>query len=417
MPKTGETFEGNIMTTVANGIKHQCRMKRQTVKGTLAGASLGQIIRREKSSFEQKRETFTTDSEINTIQQVRSSRHGSKTINGSIDGLLSPGTYTDPISAILRRDFAAVQSLSALSITIAGSLGAYTLTSTGFLVGGIKVGMIVRITGGTGLNADVLNKNLLVTDVTATVITCTTLNGSTITTGVGTACILAIPGKVTYVPDTAHTNIYHTVEEWYPDLSISEMNLDVKFTKADINLPGNGNATIKFSAIGLDQTAGSTAYFTSPTAETSTEVLTAAGGYLLVDGVSVATVTDLSISIDGKSTVADANIGSIVRSDIFNGPITVTGSFSAYFESEVLTNLFLNETSTNIVCVLTNSSTNASEFMTFSMSNINLNSATKSDSQQGIKRTYDYVACFNSNGGAAVKHVASTIQIQDSQAA
>ena len=403
--------------TVASGTNHQCRIKRQTVKGAMAGASLGQILRRESSNFDQKRETFTTDSEINSIQQIRSSRHGAKMISGSIDGLLSPGTYADPISAIVRKDFAAVTSLTALAITIAGSLGAYTLTSTGFLAGGIKVGMIVRITAGTALNADVLNKNLLVTAVTATVITCTTLNGSTITIGSGTACTLTIPGKVTYVPETAHTNVYHTVEEWYPDLSISEQNLDVKFTKCDITLPGNGNAKIKFSALGLDQTVTSSAYFTSPTAETTTEVLTAAGGYLLVNGVSVATVTDLSISIDGKSTIADPNIGTIVRADIFNGPVSVTGSFSAYFESEILSNLFLNETSTNIVCVLTNSSTNASEFMTFSMSNININSATHSDNQQGVKRTYEYVACFNSLGGAAVCHTATTIQIQDSQAA
>lgn len=403
--------------TIAQGVEKRLAIKRQTVKGTLAGATLGQIMRRETSSFELQKESYTTESEITSVKQVKSSRHGVKQVNGSLNGIFSPGTYSDPLSAVLRRDFAAVAALTGLAIAVAGTPGAYTLTTTGLLAGGLKVGMIIRVTAGTGLNADVLNKNLLVNSVTATVATCSVVNGSTMTTGSGTACTITVPGKVSYAPDTGHTNIYYTVEEWYPDALVSEINQDVKFTKADISLPGSGNATIKFSALGLDQTSAAAAYFTSPAVESSSDVLTAAGGILMLNGVGVATVTDLSINIDDKATAADGVVGSNIRPDIFNGVLNVSGSFTAYFEGGTIPNLFINETATSIVSALTNGSAANADFVTLTMTNVKLNTSTPGDSQTGLKRSYNFVAIYNAAGGAALANHATSIMVCDSLAA
>ena len=166
---------------LAQGVSKETRFKRQTAKGTLSGASAGQVLRRESSTFELAKEAYTTESEITKKAQITSVRHGAKLVNGNITGIFSPGTYSDLISAVVRRDFSSVTSLTGLSITIAGS-GPYTLTraSGDFLTGGIKIGMVVRLTAGT-FNPNNLNKNLLVTNVTATVVTCIVLNGSTLT--------------------------------------------------------------------------------------------------------------------------------------------------------------------------------------------------------------------------------------------
>lgn len=402
---------------IASGTSKQTRLKRQSAKGTLAGATLGQIMRRESATFELQKETYTTESEITSAQQIKSSRHGVKQINGSLNGLLSPGTYADPLSAVLRKDFATVTALTGLALTIGGTPGAYTLTDSGFLVGGIKVGMIVRITAATGLNADTLDKNLLVSAVTATVITCSVVNGSTMTTGSGTACTLTVPGKVSYVPDASHTNIYYTVEEWYPDATVSERNLDVKFTKADLSLPGSGNATIKFSAIGLDQTSDTSAYFTAPAAESSSDVLTAASGLLLVGGTAMAVVTDLSVSVDGKGQAAEGVVGTNIRPDVFSGTVVVSGSLSAYFEGGTVPDLFINETQTSIVSALTNGSAANADFVTLTMTNVRLNTSTPDDSQTGLKRSYNFVAIYNSAGGAALANHATSIMVCDSLAA
>ncbi len=402
---------------VSQGIFKQTRIARQSAKGTLALVGGGAIIRREQSTFELAKESYTTESEITATQQITSSRHGVRTVNGKLTGIFSPGTYADPLSAVLRKDFTAVTSLTGLSITVAGTPGAYTLTTTGLLAGGIKVGMVIRITAGTGLNADVLNKNLLVTACTATVATVAVLNGSTITTGSGTTCTIAIPGKISYTPVTGHTSIYHTVEEWYPDVPFSERNLDVKFTQANLSLPGTGNAKIDFTAIGLNQTNAPTAYFTAPTAETTTDSLVAASGLLLVGGVPQATITDLNIAIDGKGAAADGVVGSDIRPDVFVGKVSVSGSFTAYFDSSTVPSMFVNETATSIVSALTAGTAANADFVTLTMSNVRINSSTPGDNETGLKRTYNFVAVLNAAGGSGTATEKTTLFVQDSAAA
>ena len=183
---------------------------------------------------------------------------------------------------------------------------------------------------------------------------------------------MVTPGRTTFVPESGHTNIYYTVEEWYPDAPVSERNIDVKVSQADISLPGSGNATIKFSAIGLDQTSAVTEYFTAPTVETTTEALAAANGLLIVNGASVAVVTDLSISINGNGTAADGVVGTNIRPEVFMGKLAVTGSFSAYFDGGSIQNLFLTEANVAIISALSSGSEAAADFMTFVMTTVDI---------------------------------------------
>lgn len=404
---------------ISQGIFKKTVIGRQSAKGTLALVGVGSIIRRESSTFELTKEAYTTESEITSTQQITSSRHGVRTVNGKLTGILSPGTYSDPLSAVLRRDFAAVASLTALSITIAGSGPTYTITRAAgdFLAGNIKIGMVVRLSAGA-FNAANLNKNLLVIGVTATVLTVMVVNGvALVTEGPIASSTVSVPGKVTFTPTTGQTNIYHTVEELYPDVPFSERNQDVKFTQANLSLPGSGNAKIDFTAIGLNQTNSASAYFTAPTAETSTDSLVAASGVLMVNGVAQATITDLSVNIDGKGTAADGVVGSDVRPDVFTGKVSVTGSFTCYFDGSAIPSLFLNETATSIVSALAAGTAANADFMTLTMSNVRLNSSTPTDSETGQKRSYNFVAILNAAGGTGVATEKTTLQVQDSQAA
>lgn len=404
--------------TIEQGSNKQTRIKRQSAKGVLAGSTGGQIMRRENSKFELAKEAYTSESEITSTKQLTSVRHGVKTVNGNLDGLLSPGTYTDPLSSILRRDFAAIPALTNVSITIAGT-GPYTLTRSAgsFLSDGIKIGQVVRLTAGSFTTSN-LNKNLLVTNVSASVLTVLVLNNyNLIAEGPIASATVTVPGKVSYIPDTAHTDIYYTVEEWYPGAGVSERNLDVKFSKVDLALPGNGNSTIKFSAIGLDQTADTSAYFSAPLTESSSDVLAAANGVLLVNGQTIGTVTSLSISIDGKAAAADGVVGATVRPDVFRGNTMVTGSFTVYFEGGAIPDLYRNETPTAIVSALTAGTAANAEFMTLSLSSLKLSSSTPDDGQAGLKRTFNFTAYRNSVGGPAAANYASTIMVHDSLAA
>jgi hypothetical protein len=405
---------------LAQGTNKEIRFKRQASKGTVAGTSAGQKLRRVTGGFELQKETYNTADEITSTRQMLSSRHGVKLVNGSLNGLLSPGTYSDMVSALLRRDYAAVSAITSLSITIAGS-GPYTVTraSGDFLAGGIKVGMVVRLTAGT-FNAANLNKNLLVTGVTATVITCVPLNGvALVAEGPIASATVAVPGKVTYVPSTGHTNVYYGIEEWYPDADatgVSELSNDVKVGSASFSLPGSGNATIDLSFMGLSQTRATSVYFTSPTAETTTDVLVAASGALYVGGVAQAIITDLNMEVSANQTAADGVVGSTTRPDIFDGKVTVTGSFTAYFDSVTIANAFVNETETSILSALTAGTTAAADFKTIYLPRIKVNTDTVDDGEVGLKRTYNFEAIYNAAGGAALATQQTTIQVQDSAA-
>lgn len=404
--------------SIETGIARQLRVKRQSGKGTIAGTSGGQVLRRTSAKFKLSKESYTTESEMTSTQQLTSSRHGVKLVDGSIDGIWTPGTYSDIMGAILRRDFTAITAISGASITVAGSGPTYTITRAAgsFLTDGAKVGYVCRLTAGS-FNAANLNKNLLITAVTALALTVMPVNGvALVAEGPIASATVSFPGKVTYVPASGHTNIYYTVEDWSPSVPYSERSTDVKFCNANLSLPGTGNATVNLTGQGLDQSTASTVYFSSPTAETTTESLVAASGILLINGTQQAVVTDLTVSIDGKPQAADGTVGSNLRADIFRGKVVVSGSFTAYFDSSTIHELFTAETVTSLVMVLANGSTAAADFACVVLPRLDINDSDKDDAETGQKRTYQFTCEYNSAGGTGVSSEQTTIAIQDSAA-
>jgi hypothetical protein len=65
---------------------------------------------------------------------------------------------------------------------------------------------------------------------------------------------------------------------------------------------------------------------------------------------------------------------------------------------------------------MTNGSAANSDFVTLTMTNVRLNSATPEDAPQGSTRSYQFVAIFNGSGGAALANHATSIMICDSLA-
>jgi hypothetical protein len=403
---------------IAQGMVKQTRFKKQSAKGTISGTSGGQILRRTSSVFELAKETYDTAEEIVSHRQLASVRHGVRTVNGSVDGILSASTYTPFIESVLARTFAAVTATTSVGLTIAGSGPTYTLTRAAgsWLTDGYKNGMVIRLSVGT-LNAANINKNLLIVNISsATVCTVMPVNGvALVAEGPITGCTVTATGKVSFAANASHTNDYYTFEEWHSDVPSSAVFQDVKIGGFSLSLPGSGNATISVNAIGLDQpTLGSTVYFSAPTAETTTDSLVGASGILVVNGSAIATVTDLSIDVTNNAAGADAVLGSNVLPDVFTGLIQVSGSFTAYFDSTTIPNLFFSETETSILGVLADGTSATAGFISYALPRITLTSDTPEDGQTGLKRTYNFTAEYNSVGGSGVATEKTTIMIQDS---
>lgn len=401
--------------SIAQGTASEFRFKRQSAKGTLAGASGGQIYRRESAKLTLQKETFNGASEITTTQQMKSSRHGAKQVTGNLNGIMSPGTYSDFMQALLRKDAVATGAITNASITIAGA-GPYTLTRAAgsFLTDGIKVGDVVRLTAGSFTAAN-LNKNLLVTNVAALVLTVVVVNGTSLTAeGPIASATVSVPGKKTMVPESGHTNIYYTAEEWMPDVPQSVVSSDVKVSQCQIDFPANGNVKSNFSFVGLDQTSSASVYFTAPTAESTTDFLASSSGRLLVNGTAVAVVTQSNVTINGNVQAANAVVGNNVRPDVFSGKVLVTGSFTAYHDGTTLHDAFLNESETTLVLLTTDGSEANADFSSVVLTRVKINSSDREDGETGRTAQYQFEALYNGAGGSGTAYDKTTIAIQDS---
>lgn len=402
--------------TLATGVAKQLRYKVESAYGTAPGASGAQLLRRVESSLDLSKDTYQSN-EIRTDYQISDYRHGVRRVGGNIKGELSPGTYEDFIAAALRKDFAAVSALTGLSITIAAAGNNYTLTrgSGSFLTDGVKVGHVVRLTAGS-FTAGNLNKNLLVIAVTALVVTVMVLNGTSLTAeGPIASATLAVTGKQSYVPATGHTDKSFSIEHWYSDVAQSELFTGCKIGSLGIDLPPTGMASIDFGLAGQDVTTATSAYYTSPTAQTSTGIVAAVNGLLLVNGTAVAICTGLNINLNGNLS-GDPVVGSNVIPSQFQGRVQVGGQFTAYFESGTLRDNFLNEDEISLIAVLTDNEAADADFIGITLPRIKLGGASKGDGEKGIIQTLPFTALLNSAGGAGTSSEATTIVIQDSQA-
>lgn len=401
----------------AQGIYKTLAYKKQSAKGTPASGTGGQLLRRETATFNLAKAAYSAN-EITGHQQHTGDKHGTKSVAGSLSGVLSGGTYTDIIGSVLRKEPVAVSAITGASLVIAGS-GPYTITGAAetFMTDGLKIGDVIRLTAGT-FAAPNLNKNLLITALTETVITVVTVNGTTMTAeGPITGATITLPGQRTWAPATSHTNDYYTFEEWQTDISRSALSTDVQIGQADIALPGTGNATISLSAVGINQTTGGTQILTTPTAETTSEVLTAVSGKLLINGVEQVAVTGLTISINGSITAGEATIGTNTVSDMVKGSIMVSGSFTAIYQDDTLAGYFDDENARSIIAVVTDNDDANADFVTFVLPRCKILSADKDDGKKQIVRTYSFTAEYNGSGGAALANLATILAHQDSLAA
>jgi hypothetical protein len=285
------------------------------------------------------------------------------------------------------------------------------------LTDGFKIGDIGRWTGWAGGTATNNNaKNMMVIALTATVMTVTTFDGSAIVADAsGDSVTFTNVGKKARAPVSSHTNDYFTLEEWYSDLTKSELWGDFKVAKADIALPATGNATCNFDLVGLSRTLGTSQVLTSPTAETTTPVLSAINGVLWINGAAY-TVTGIQFNIDGSTSSGEAEIGANSSSDLQRGRIKVSGQFTALFKDTTIQALYDAATVVSLIGVCLDSTAATSSFVTFNMSAIKIFGDAPDDGEKQIVRTYPFTAQINASGGTSLANDQTIITTQDSDA-
>lgn len=404
--------------TIATGVAKSVAYKVESTWGTPPSAGSANYLRRVSCDLDQTKGTYQSN-EIRTDYQIADFRHGVKKAGGTLKGELSPGSYADFIAAALRRAFTAVTALTGLSLTIAASGSAYTITrgSGSFLTDGVKIGNVVRLTAGSFTAAN-LNTNLFVVALTALVCTVLVVNGGTLVAeGPIASATMTLPGKKTYTPISGHTDLSYSIEQRYTDINQYELFTGNKVSTLAIQAPATGMIGIDIGFMGQQRYAAETsAYFTSPTAASSTGVLASSSGMLVVNGAAIAVVTGLNVSYDGGMTSPEGVVGSNLIPDIFEGRVKITGDFSAYFQDGTFRDAFDDESAVTLALVLSTGSSGTADFVALSLPNIKLGGAQKDDGEKGLMEKIPFQALYNSAGGTGTSTEQSTIAVQDSQA-
>lgn len=395
----------------ASGINKVVSYKKETSFGTLPSPTTGgQTLRRVSSTFNLTKETYQSE-EIRTDYQLVDFRHGVRSVEGSISGELSAGTYADFLASALARNWTAATPSALGSTTIASVGGTYTITRTtgSWLTDAVRVGNVIRLTGFATANN---NANLLVIALTATVATVVALNGVALTPEtVASGGTFTATGKTTYAPTTGHTDDSYTFEEWYADIGQSEVTVGNKVNTVGIALPATGLTTIDLAFMGQDlKQRGTSQFFTSPTAQGTNGIFAAVNGALIVNGAPVALVTGANFNINRNMT-SEAVVGSNIRPEIYEGRIIVDGDFTTLFQDGTFSDYFDNETEISLVVALTANSLPNSEFMSFTIPRLKLSTDTKDDGEKGIVSSNSFQAL---KGTGANGFEATTLMIQDS---
>lgn len=410
----------------ASGIEKKLILAPQAAQGTCAVANLAtaQYLRRVTSTLDMKKDTYQSN-EMRADRQIADFRHGVRSIEGSISGELSPGTYEKFMAAILRKAWTAGVTMNVAAADNVAAANTATATGTftrddvggSFITDGFKVGDVVRFTGwdtpATGNNAH----NFIITALTATVMTVTGLDGiGPVTRAKGDTVTCAVQGKKVWTPTTGHTEDWFSIEHAYTDVDLSEVFWDCKVNSLGIKLPATGISTIDVEIMGLNATnyaAGSAPYFSAVLAASTTGVLAAVNGALYVQGTKIALLTGMDFNIAGNLT-SEAVVGSNVKPDIFDGKVVVTGNMTVYFQDATFRDYFQNETEVSINAAFTTSNDANADFLAFSMPRVKVGGASKDDGDKGIIQTMPFQALFNTAGSATVNTEATTLSIQDS---
>ena len=389
----------------AQGINKLLVAKKESTWGTKASASGASYYRRVTGSFQLEKDTYNSN-EILPSQQMRDMRHGTRKSSGAISGELSGNAYEEFIQAAVRKDFVTGATTGAI-ITISATVGTFVRSAGSFITDGFAVGNVIN---SSGFVAAGNNGLFVITAMSATVLTVSPLAGQTqVIVAAGATVTILEKGKKTFVPTTSHTDDSFTVEEWYPDATVSRTFTGQQVNSMAIALQPNSMATIDFGFMGKDaDPVTSSAYFTTPTAITGEGIYSAPDGVMLVNGAINGVVTGLNISLDNgiqqTAVIGATSIGAKSR-----GKVAVTVEGSAIFQDSTILNYFNDETEISLTYILTTSdNTNA---FAIHLPRVKIGSASTNDGENVVILSFSGVALEYTGSGVGV--TPTTIQIQD----
>ncbi len=394
--------------------------KKGTTWGVPAGASGAQVLRRASGMFMPEKDTFQSD-EVEPNFQVTGFRHGQRRSKGNISGRLSCGTFATLMASALRQGWQTAPTTGALTnvtaaVTVAPA-GTFTRAAGSFITDGFRVGQFVIWTGWATTGTPNNSRLLLITALTATVMTGIFLDGTAVaakSSGDSVTCVLA--GKQTWIPQSGHVFDFYDFEEYQPDMAVTQSELAVSqvMTSLGITFDPKGYTNVDMAFVGKTmQFATGSPYFTSPTAVTSSGLHGGIDGRMYVGGSLVADVTAMNLNLALGNALTEPTFGQQEAVDFIPDKIVVSGSITVLFRDGVLRDGFWNEANTSILAQTRAGRGALSDTFGLVLPQLSLTSADKGNSGRAVTRTYNFTAINNKTGTGADQ---TSIAIQDTLA-
>jgi len=351
------------------------------------------------------------NTELRTDYQRPMPRHGMRRAAGAAQGLLSGGTYAPFIGSALRRAFTTVTTLPALTnVTAAATAPQFVRAAGSWITDGLRVGMVVRMTGWTAGGTGNNSKNFTIIALTATDMT---VAETVAAKASGDSVVVSIPGKVTWVPATGHTNDWYSIERWMPDAALSLRADGVRVGGFSLELADNDNISFNLDLQGSQVVKAASQYFTSPTAEGSSTVYSSLAGAAFIEGVQVGVLTGFRLNQSSGLTPLKAVFRN-TSPDILAGPVDVSGSATLYLDSATYYDYFDLESQIAIVGRFDAGSAANTDFFSFALPNVSLAGGSIARGENALTISFDFTA---GRGSAKTGHEDTTLIVQDSLAA
>jgi hypothetical protein len=318
----------------------------------------GQILRHVSHNLGLTKDSYRPNEKRDDAQQSMGA-HGSRTVPGTINGYLSPGTHKIPFQAVMRSAWTTPLALSEADLTSAAFDATAKTVTFG---GGDPVALGLRAGGSFdagGMATAANNRKFAILGFSGSNNRVVSIYPAPVTETADMAFTIATaPYLINPSSDDTRTNYKAALEVRNPDIDLSRFYTELRFGGFDLTIGVNANVGLNFHLLGRNRkvlTGADSPFFTSPTAETTTDIPTSMQGLLLLGGNILGVVTGLNIKVDLAAEAAkDINPDGLVAG-INLGNFMLTGDFTVFLTDGVVLSAFDDETELGLLCWLPSS--------------------------------------------------------------
>ena len=404
-------------TVFASGLRKHLYFLKESTWGTLASNSSSAFeLYRIQSSLSLNKASFQSN-RINPSQQVQFVAHGIRSVSGTVSGEATPKDWSQLIASTLRGSFASGNTKS--HTDFGGTLAATASTATmvcsasDFVTQGFMLGDAFTLSGTSSSKNCNQTFRILGFSHTTNPNDTITVDPAPIDMSADSGFTMTVTGKKVVTGIAPSTDDSYSFEHWHSDINQSERFVGCKPSGFQFTLPASGYCNLSVNFMGRDRQKGTSQYYSDAPSHTDYGLCPSMASTVSVNGVNIPYLTGLNFSVQPQLQQAPA-VGQTLLTGIFEGTMSVTGSFTAYFPDETIDTFFDTEEVVPIDIMLpTVSGTGVPNFIKFTLPTCKLMSDANNDGSAALIKSFNFTAYLDQN---ATTNDLATLIYQDSNA-